>query len=106
VLKGSSKKSKNLAIGGFLISILLAGVVSFYASTSPDGLEKVAGEIGFSKSAEDHSLSESPLADYGIKGVENQRISTGLAGVVGVAATGVISFGLFYLIRRKNGTEK
>lgn len=106
MLKGSSKKSRGFAIGGFLISILLAGVVSFYASSSPDGLEKVAGEIGFIDSAKDHSLSESPLADYGIAGIENERLSTGLAGVIGVGATAAISYGLFYLIRRKNGIEK
>jgi cobalt/nickel transport protein len=88
-------------ISGFIASLFLAGVVSFYASSSPDGLEKVAGDIGFIDSAKEHTNSDGVLADYGVKGVENARLSTGAAGVIGVIATGAISTGLFFLIRRK-----
>ena len=104
--KGEAKKSNKLLIGGFILSFFLAGVLSFYASSSHDGLVKVAGEIGFIDSAKDHSFSSGPLANYGIKGVENQRLSTGLAGAIGITATGLISYGLFYVVRRKNGVEK
>ena len=38
-------KNRKFYIGGFIVSLFLAGVVSFYASSSPDGLEKVAGDI-------------------------------------------------------------
>ena len=94
-------KQKTFLISGFIASLFLAGVVSFYASSSPDGLEKVAGEIGFLDSAKEHTNSDGVLADYGVKGVENARLSTGAAGVIGVIATGAISTGLFFLIRRK-----
>ena len=94
-------KQKTFLISGFLASLLLAGVVSFYASSSPDGLEKVAEDIGFIDSAKEHTNSDGVLADYGVKGVENARLSTGAAGVIGVIATGAISTGLFFLIRRK-----
>ena len=94
-------KQKTFLISGFLASLFLAGVVSFYASSSPDGLEKVAGDIGFIDSAKEHTNSDGVLADYGVKGVENARLSTGAAGVIGVIATGAISTGLFFLIRRK-----
>ena len=94
-------KQKTFLISGFLASLFLAGVVSFYASSSPDGLEKVAGDIGFIDSAKEHTNSDGALADYGVKGVENARLSTGAAGVIGVIATGAISTGLFFLIRRK-----
>jgi cobalt/nickel transport protein len=87
--------------GAILISALLAGGVSNYASSSPDGLEKVAEDIGFIESAKDHTLSDSALADYGVSGVENERLSVGLAGLIGVTATALISFGLFMLIRKK-----
>ena len=99
-------KNKNFLLAGLLASLLLAGVASFYASSSPDGLEKVAEDIGFIDSAKDHANSDTTLANYGVKGIENERLSTGLAGVIGVAATAAISYGLFYLIRRKNGIEK
>jgi cobalt/nickel transport protein len=99
-------KQKSFLIAGFIASLFLAGVVSFYASSNPDGLEKVAQDIGFIETAEDHTYAAGALADYGVKGVENPRLSTGLAGVIGVVATGVVSTGLFMLVRRKSGDTK
>ena len=99
-------KQKSFLIAGFIASLFLAGVVSFYASSNPDGLEKVAEDIGFIETAEDHTYAEGALADYGVKGVDNARLSTGLAGVIGVVATGVISTGIFMLVRRKSGDTK
>jgi cobalt/nickel transport protein len=99
-------KQKSFLISGFIASLFLAGVVSFYASSNPDGLEKVAEDIGFIETAEDHTYAEGALADYGVKGVENPRLSTGLAGVIGVVATGVVSTGIFMLVRRKSGDTK
>ena len=86
---------------GLLISALLAGGASFYASSNPDGLEKVATDIGFIDTAKDHANSDTALADYGVKGVENERLSVGVAGLIGVVATGAFSGGLFLLLRRK-----
>jgi cobalt/nickel transport protein len=99
-------KQKTFLISGFIASLLLAGVVSFYASSHPDGLEKVAEDIGFIETAKENTNADSLLADYGVKGVDNERLSVGAAGVIGVIATGVISTGLFMLVRRKSGTEK
>jgi cobalt/nickel transport protein len=99
-------KQRNFLISGFVASLFLAGVVSFYASSSPDGLEKVAQDIGFSETAKENTNADGVLADYGVKGVDNERLSVGAAGVIGVIATGVISTGLFMLVRRKSGTEK
>lgn len=97
-----SLNSKKFYLGGLLLSLLLAGVVSFYASSNPDGLEKVAEEIGFIETAKDPATAGSALADYGVAGVENERASVGIAGVIGVAATGVVATGLFlYLGKRK-----
>ncbi|MFM8627207.1 MAG: PDGLE domain-containing protein [Candidatus Nanopelagicus sp.] len=87
--------------GAILISALLAGGVSFYASSSPDGLEKVAEDVGFIETAKDHTLSDFALADYGVSGLENARLSVGLAGLIGVVATAVIAVGFFTLIRKK-----
>jgi cobalt/nickel transport protein len=89
-----------LIVTGLVVSLLLAGGVSYYASSQPDGLEKVAGDIGFLDSAKESAVEEGPLAGYGVAGVENERISGGLAGVIGVASTAAVSFGLFYALRR------
>jgi hypothetical protein len=86
---------------GLLAALVLAGVVSFYASNSPDGLMKVAGDKGFLGSAEPHHADGSPLAGYGTKGVDDARLSGGVAGVAGVGLTLLIGGGLFLAIRRK-----
>jgi cobalt/nickel transport protein len=92
--------TKKFYTGALLVSLVLAGIVSFYASSHPDGLEKVAETIGFIETAKDHSIAGSPLADYGVKGVDSERLSVGLAGVIGVLSTTGISVGLFYLLRK------
>jgi cobalt/nickel transport protein len=84
-----------------LVSIGLAGIVSFYASSSPDGLEKVAEDIGFIETAKDHTLDNSTLADYGVAGIGNERLSVGIAGVIGVIATGVLMYFIIRFISRK-----
>ena len=98
----SSQSSKKFYIGGALISLLLAGGLSFYASSHPDGLEKVAGDVGFIETAKDPVNAGSALANYGVEGIENERASVGVAGVIGVIATGAVASGLFlYLGKRK-----
>ena len=100
------KKQNKFLLVGFVISLFLAGVVSNYASSHPDGLEKVAGDIGFLDSAKEHTNADGLLADYGVKGIENERLSTGTAGVIGVLATAGVSTGLFLVLRRKSAASK
>jgi len=84
-----------------LVSLLVAGVASYYASAHPDGLEHVAEQAGFLDSAKDSATADSPLADYQTSGVDDARISGGLAGVIGVVVMLVLSTGLFRLVRRR-----
>jgi hypothetical protein len=88
-------------IAGLLLTLLVAGVVSSWASASPDGLEWAAGESGFAGTEQDSAVAGSPLAEYGVEGVEDERVSGGLAGVVGVAATLVLAGGLTLVLRRR-----
>lgn len=92
-------------ITGLVASLILAGFVSFYASASPDGLEKVAEDQGIAKAAKEHDAADSPLADYGVKDVSNARISGGLAGVIGVGATVVAGTGVFWAVRRRRTAD-
>ncbi|MEU3750719.1 MULTISPECIES: energy-coupling factor ABC transporter permease [Streptomyces] len=100
---GSPKK---LWIGGVVTALVLAGFVSFYASASPDGLEKVAADKGFDAKAEEHAAADSPLADYGIKDVDNARLSGGLAGVIGVGVTLAVGTGAFWVVRRRRTSQE
>ena len=93
--------NRKFYIIGFVVSLFLAGVVSFYASSSPDGLEKVAQDIGFIDTAKDHTNADGALADYGVKGIDNERASVGVAGIIGVIGTAVVAGLGFKLIARK-----
>jgi hypothetical protein len=84
---------------GLLVALLVAGVLSGFASSSPDGLERVSIDRGFDQAAADSAVAGSPLADYTVDGVDNGRLSTGLAGIIGVALTLAVSAGLFYGLR-------
>jgi hypothetical protein len=102
-----NKLSTNKFIAaGFLVAALLAGGASYYASSHPDGLEKVAEDIGFIDAAKDSAVAGSPLADYGIKGIDNARVSGGLAGILGIIATGAVGGALFMFIRKKPVNKK
>ncbi|MEU9011312.1 energy-coupling factor ABC transporter permease [Streptomyces sp. NPDC048479] len=90
---------------GLVTALVLAGFVSFYASASPDGLEKVAADKGIDKNVEEHAAKDSPLADYGVKDIADARISGGLAGVIGVGVTVVAGTGIFWSVRRRHTTD-
>ena len=100
--------------GGLLVAALLAGVVSSFASSSPDGLDHTArtgctvnadGEITggtcMAQQETDHQTAGGPLAGYGIRGIGNDRLSTALSGVLGVVITFALGGGVFSLVRRR-----
>jgi hypothetical protein len=86
-------------VGGLIVALGLAFFVSPLASSSPDGLNKVAADQGFDDEERSPTLEEGPLAGYGVKGVDDEGLSTGLAGVIGVAMTFGIGLILFAGLR-------
>jgi cobalt/nickel transport protein len=97
--------TRALVLAGLLVALLLAGVVSYYASSSPDGLEHVAREKGFAHTAAPHRADDGPLAGYSVKGVDNARLSGGLAGVAGAVVVLVLAGGLTLVVRRRGGSS-
>lgn len=85
---------KKILFFGLLIAIALAVFLSPYASKSPDGLERVAEDKGFLHKGEGRNIIASPIPDYTIPKVKNEKLSTSLAGLVGV----IITFSFVYLI--------
>ena len=92
--------TRTVVVVGLAVSLLLAAVVSFYASGHPDGLEFVSRTLGFGDAARSSATAGSPLAGYTVRGVSDARVSGGLAGVVGVLATGLVMAALVVLLRR------
>ena len=83
--------------GLFIILILLFSLVTPFASSSPDGLESVAEEFGFTQTDGIVLL----LDDYGISAVNNDFVSTVLSALLGVTVVAI----MFNLIisKRKSG---
>jgi cobalt/nickel transport protein len=94
-------RTTTLLVAGLLVSLALAGLVSYYASASPDGLNRVAEDLGFHVTEKESATAGSPLADYGVAGVDNAFLSGGLAGVIGVLLVLAVGSGLAYAVRRR-----
>lgn len=103
-----SRKSFFVLFG--VAALLIAGIVSYAASSAPDGLDSatlrgcrqvmVNGTAELQGSciaqhATDHAMASSPLADYSLRGV---GYTNGIAGIIGVLVTLAIAGGLFWLI--------
>lgn len=97
-----TSRTRNFVLIGLLLSFVLAGVVSYYASSQPDGLNRVAIDEGLDKSEKAHPVDDSPLAGYEVKGVNNDRLSGGLAGVAGVVLVFAIGAVLTRVLRRRD----
>ena len=98
--------TRRLVVVGILVCLVLAGFVSYYASTRPDGLNFVAARTGFADSAGPHASDGSPFAGYETTGVADARVSRGVAGVVGGALVFVIAGGLFLAVRRRDQDDQ
>ncbi|WP_225830448.1 energy-coupling factor ABC transporter permease [Streptomyces sp. NK08204] len=104
---GTSRSRRAVWGAGLAAAFVLAGFVSYYASTNPDGLMKVAQDNGIDKNTKKHATADSPLAGYGVKDVTDGRVSKGLAGVIGVGVTLVAGSTVFWVVRRRRraGTD-
>jgi hypothetical protein len=93
--------TRRFVVVGVVVSLLVAGVLSFYASSHPDGLNSVAQSLGFASTERASATSGSPLSGYSVRGVGDDRLSGGLAGVAGVVVVGALMTGLVLLLRRR-----
>lgn len=97
------KKTWLFVLLALLVSLLLAIVISPFASSSPDGLEKVAEDKGFMEKAEEQEAAWklAPIPDYAVGGIENESLATALAGLIGTLLTFAVGLGLAKVISRK-----
>lgn len=86
-------KHKEIWIG-ILAALLVVIILSPFASSSPDGLERVAEDLAFLETAEGQEMISSPLPDYAIPGMENGVLSGILAGAAGTLLTFVVMLAL------------
>ena len=77
---------------GLIIALVLAGGVSLFASSFPDGLERVAINHDFIELGEGYEVIHSPMPDYTVPGIGNEVLAASLAGLIGT----LMMFGLVY----------
>lgn len=98
-------KTRTFVIGGVLVALVFAAVISQFAAPDPDGLESVAEETGFIESGTDHALADSIFADYATSGISNESLSLAIAGIVGTLVTLAVAFGIFTAFRDKRPVD-
>jgi hypothetical protein len=79
-----------------LLVCLVLAILSPLASSSPDGLEKVAEEKGFLGLAGIAPFEI--IADYVFPGIENEATATIIAGIIGVLVLFGLAYGLAWLL--------
>lgn len=98
--------TRALVVVGVLVALLLAGVASYYASSDPDGLNRVAEDQGIARTEREHRAAGGPLAGYETAGVENDRLSGLVAGVTGALVVLALFGGLTLVLRRRAEADK
>lgn len=88
-------------VTGLIIAIFMACVLSLFASSDPDGLERVAEDQGFAEKAEGQEAIHSPIPDYAVPGIENENLATSLAGLIGVLIMLGVTFGWVKVLKEK-----
>lgn len=84
------------------VAVGLATAASPFASSSPDGLERVAGDHAFLDDGRLAPLQEdSPAPDYAFPGVRDARLATGLAGFTGTLLVFFLGWGLARVVVRR-----
>ncbi len=103
-LEDTKVKTRTFVLGGALVALVFATVVSQFAVDNPDGLERVAADTGLMASGGDHVLSNSIFADYATAGIGNENLSLAIAGIVGMLVTLAVGAGIYLAVRdRRRG---
>jgi cobalt/nickel transport protein len=94
---------KKQCIWGMLaVSLFLAVVLSPFASSWPDGLEKVAELKGFLHLGEENSFwQHSPMPDYKASALLHENASTAVAGLAGTLVVVGLGWLLGKALRRR-----
>ena len=83
------------------LAVALAVAVSPFASSSPDGLERVAADRAFLEQGRLAPVQErAPIPHYTLPGIDDPRVATALAGFAGTLA--VLALGALVVRTRRS----
>jgi hypothetical protein len=98
-----TKQTKIFLVAGLGASLVMGGVISYWASSSPDGLEWVAGEHGFKDQATENQTQKdaAPMPDYEVPGVKGDFLKVSLAGVIGTLICFALALLLGWVLKKR-----
>ena len=93
---------------GLAIALSIAAFLSPLASQDPDGLDRVAEDLKFNDKAIEQPITKDlPTAqifdEYSLKAVSDEKLSTGIAGILGTLLTFGLTWGIGKVAIRKSG---
>ena len=94
----SQTRNRAFVISGLGIALLIAVFLSPFASSDPDGLDRVSKDHGFEKNAAEEPVAKKlpfyqVFEDYRLRGVPEQ-IATPAAGLIGTLVTFGLAWGI------------
>jgi len=97
-----------LVFVGLAIALSIAAFLSPIASQDPDGLDRVAEDLKFNDKAIEQPITKDlPTAqifdEYSLKAVSDEKLSTGIAGILGTLLTFGLTWGIGKVAIRKSG---
>jgi cobalt/nickel transport protein len=105
--KFSLVKNRVFTFLGLGVALAIALFLSPFASKDPDGLDRVSQDLRFEEKAlEEPPAKQLPFAqifdEYALKGIQNEKAATALAGLVGTLVTFGLAWGVGKLTVRQS----
>lgn len=102
-LKNTGRKITQITMGGLTVALLLAVFASPFASSHPDGLEKIAEDKDFIEMASEQTTvwKNSLFPDYSVPAIRAEIPSTGTAGLIGTMLVFAFGYGIIKSMTRK-----
>lgn len=105
----SHQRNRAFIIAGLGVALLIAIFLSPFASSDPDGLNRVAEDLNFAdREVEEPPAQKLPFSavfdGYALKGVP-EGVATPLAGLVGTLAAFGLGWGLSQLVVRNSASS-
>lgn len=105
-----SQRNQAFILSGLGVALLIAVVVSPFASSNPDGLDRVSQDYGFDdRAVEDAPAQKLPFYsifdEYALRGVP-EGIATPLAGLLGTLATFGLAWGAGKLLAKRSDSPE
>ncbi len=94
-------KRWGLPAGILVVALCIAGVLSHFASSSPDGLERVAEDQGFADHAQPQPGQLEVMPDYELPGAEHSVVGRTAVALGGTLVVFAVSLSIGWALRRR-----